>query len=258
MAGNGDKVIAAFRKRLGVSEKPPGSNDDGGGWITHVNRRWNMRFVPWCGTSSDAAYDEGKVDDGGLGSPSTFQIVENGRREGRLRSKPVKGCFVVWRPGASGHVEVAVKALTTTAWRTIGGNTGDAVREHDRYILDAFFVVPKALEEKPAPVFKTYYWWEQPKARPVMHGPWATISAREKAARLWVERNGNPGHVRRGKFSLKVNGRWQPRFAFWTGPRKRSPDFDTKAARDKSLATARTQNPDGKFRTRSKRVRVSP
>lgn len=254
---NGDKVIAAFRKRLGVSEKPPGSNDDGGGWITHVNGRWNMRFVPWCGTSSDAAYAEAKVDDGALGSPSTWQIVENGRREGRLRDKPVPGCYIVWRPGVSGHVEIAVRALTTTAWRTIGGNTGDAVREHDRYIIGAFFVVPKALEEKPAPVFKTYYWWEDPKARPEMHGPWATISARDKAARLWVERNGNPGHIRRGKFSKKVNGRWVPRFAFWTGPRKRSPAFDSKAKRDADLKKVAAQRPGHTLRKRSKRLRVS-
>jgi hypothetical protein len=251
-----EKVIAAFRRRLGVTENPPGSNDDRGGWITYCNGRWGMRYVPWCGTSSDTAYADGGVDDGGLGSPSTAQIVANARAAGRLRSKPVPGCYIIWRPGSAGHVEVAQKALSPTAWLTVGGNTGDAVRDHIRDIRGAYFAVPPALDEPPAPVYRTVYWWEDPKAKPVRHGLYAAIASREKAVRAWVAKHGNPGHVRRGKLSVMRDGRLVPRYTFWTGQRRRSPDFTTKAKRDANMKKVAAQT-GHTLRPRSKRVRVS-
>lgn len=254
---SGEKVIASFRKRLGVHEIPMGSNDDGGGPITRWNGRWNMRRVPWCGTSSDGVYDEAGVDDGGLGSPSTFQIVENARREGRLRSRPVPGCYAVWRPGSHGHVEIVIRQLTSTAARTIGGNTGDAVREHDRDIRDAFFVVPPALEEKPKPVFTTVYWWEDPKAEPVRHKLRNTVAAREADIDEWVAAGGQRGHVRRGKLSIRRHGKWFPVFTWWSGPRKRSPDFPTEAKRDANYKKVSAERPGHILRKRSKRVPVN-
>jgi hypothetical protein len=253
------KVISYARRFIGTTERPRGSNDDGGGPITRWNARYGLRRVPWCGTSSGSWYGETGVWAGGLDSPSTFAIVEQARRAGRLRSEPVPGCFVVWRPGASGHVELFQRWIDKSrgAALTIGGNTGDAVREHVRGVRGAYFAVPPSIEAPPEPVYRDVYFWECPGCEPTRHGLYATTASREKAVRAWVARNGNPGHVRRGKLSLMVNGRLVPRWTFWTGPRKRSADFATKSARDRSAAAYQRTHPGARLRSRSKRVRVS-
>lgn len=253
---NGEKVIASFRRRLGVIEIPLGSNDDRGGWITQGEADWGMRYQPWCGTSGRRAWKDAGLSDDGLGSPSTAQIVVNARREGRLRAEPVPGCYVVWKPGPSGHVETFIRWVNKAAGQalTIGGNTSDRVREHVRDVRGAYFVVPSALDV--VPQYRTLYWWEDPAAEPKCHGLWAREDYRDNAIKKWVAKNGNPGHVRKGKLSVLRGGKLVPRWTFWTGPRKRSIDFDSKAKRDADLrkveaATGHTLRP------RSRKVRVS-
>lgn len=257
-----DQVIARARAYLGVYESRGRNRSP---TIDRWAGRWGYSYdspdddgPPWCGIYVDAMYAEAGVDDDGIGSPSTYAIYARAKELGRLRPDPVPGCFVVWRPGMTGHVEIAIRRVGPGVWRTIGGNTGDAVREHDRSIAGAYFAVPRALDAPPEPVYRTVYWWEDVDAEPVRHGLYARESYREHAVDVWVARHGNPGHVRRGVLSVRdTAGLLVPRFTFWTGPRRRSPDYATRGTRDASLALARAQRPGHRFITRSRRERIA-
>jgi hypothetical protein len=253
---NAAQVIAKARRYLGTAETPPGSNR--GPDIDRWQRFWGMSGQPWCGMFADAMFREAGVDDDDMGHPSTWTIYANARAKGRLRPEPVPGCFVVWDPGPRGHVEIAVRRVAPGIWRTIGGNTGDMVREHDRSVAGAYFCVPSALTAAPSPpVYRTEYSWQDLDAKPVMHGPWATKSSREAAIARWVAAHGNPGHVRRGRIMRRVNGVVVPRWVFWTGQRAASPWLASKARRDADLERVRAQRPGHRFRTVSRRVRVT-
>ena len=251
---NGDKVIAAARTKLGCAESPPGSNS--GPCVRQIQSSTGAYGQPWCGSFDKWSYNTAGVDDHGIASASTWQIVHNAQVLGRVRPEPVTGCMVVWRPGPNGHTELFIRWADRSrnlAW-TIGGNTGDMVREHIRDVTGAYFCVPKSLEA--VPVYATTYWWEDPAAKPVRHQLRNTAERREQDIAAWVARNGNPGHVRRGTVSIRRHGKYVPVFTWWTGPRKRSPDFTSKAARDASLKKAAAQT-GHVLRPRSKRVRVS-
>lgn len=200
----------------------------------------------------DAMYREAGVDDDGLAHPSTWFMYDIARKQGQLRPEPVPGGFIIWTPGAQGHVEIAVNRIGPGVWRTIGGNTGDAVREHNRSIAGAYFSAPSALSEVAKPTWRTEYGWQDFDAEPVMHGPWATEAYRERGVAAWVAKHGNPGHVRRGK--LVVGGKTG--YVFWTGQRARSPWFSTKRKRDTDLAKIKSQRPGHRFRTLNRRVQA--
>lgn len=252
----GEKVIAAARADLGCAESPPRSND--GACVRALQASTGAYRLPWCASAVTTWWKRAGIDVSVLGTASTWWMVEQARKAGRLRERPVPGCAVVWSPGASGHVEIYIRPTIPGMARTIGGNTGDAVREHDRSIVGAYFVVPPELEREPEPEFRTVYWWEDPAAEPTRHGLYAATASREKAVRAWVARNGNPGHVRRGKLSVRNGaGLLVPRFTFWTGERRRSPDFTDKAARDRNMAAVATQRPGHTLRPRSRRERVT-
>ncbi|MGE4177990.1 MAG: hypothetical protein AB7G65_19360 [Thermoleophilia bacterium] len=253
----GATITREARKDLGCRETPPGSND--GPCVRALQASTGAYNAPWCGSAVKAwAVRAGVVDLRGY-SASTWMMVEQARAAGLLISEPVEGCSVVWKPGPSGHTEDFIRWVDRArgAALTIGGNTGDAVREHVRDVRGAYFIAPSDLTAPPKPVYRTVYWWECPGCTPTRHGLYARPEYREKAIRLWVERHGNPGHVRRGKLSVLVDGRLQPRWTFWTGPRKRSADFDTKEKRDASMKAYLRTHPSARLRTRSKRVRVS-
>ncbi|MBA3689794.1 MAG: hypothetical protein H0W82_00075 [Actinobacteria bacterium] len=251
----GERVIAAARTKLGCSESPPGSND--GACVNQIQSSTGAYNLAWCGSFVKWSYDKAGVGEDGLCSASTYQMVGNAKAQGALIPKPVPGCMIVWHPGSSGHTEVYIDAGRGFGPRTIGGNTGDAVREHFRDIRGAYLIAPKALREPPPPVFRDVYWWEDPAATPDRHGLYAATASREKAIRQWVAAGGQPGHVRRGKLSVLVEGKLRPRYTFWTGPRKRSPDFSTKAKRDANLKKVSAQRPGHILRPRSRRERLS-
>lgn len=251
---NGEKVVAKARSYLGVYEK---WGENRGPEIDRWEARWGTRGVAWCGMFIDAMYAEAGVDDEGIMNPSTYYSVENARQAGRLSNTPVTGCAFVWKPGSYGHMEIGIKPAGGGMWWTIGGNTGDAVREHTRSIAGAYIIVPKAILLEPEPVYRTEYGWQDLDAEPVNHGLWAREDYRENAVKKWIAKHGNPGHVRRGKLSVKVNGIFVPRFTFWTGQRARSPWFDTIQRRDRDLEKVKDERPGHRFRTVSRRVRVS-
>lgn len=255
---NGQKVIAAARTKRGCAEWPPRSND--GACVNEIQASTGAFNLAWCGSFVKWAFDKAGVDLAGTGSASTWWMVELARQNGVLGFTPVPGSPVVWRPGAQGHTEIFIGWTDRERQiaRTIGGNTGDAVREHDLSVAGAFFIVPPSLKQTPPPpVYKTVYWWEDPAAEPVRHQLRNTREASDKDAAAWVARHGNPGHIRRGIVYIKRHGKRVPVYTFWTGQRKRSIDFPSKAQRDVNMAAVAAQRPGHILRARSKRTRVS-
>ena len=240
-------LLAKAKSQLGATENPYGSN------------RGPYPYMPgyaWCGEFQKWVYRAAGVSDDGIANASTYWIVEDARRKGRLRSSPVPGCMVVWRPGQFGHVDMYV-GRTAYGHLCIGGNVSNMVKESYRDLSGAYFVVPSALDAAPEPVYRTYYQWEDLDAEPVRHGLYARESYRENAIAICVAKHGNPGHVRRGKLSVLVNGRLVPRFTFWTGPRRFSPKYATKALRDSSMLRLLETYPNHRVRPFSERVRIS-
>jgi hypothetical protein len=265
-------VIAAARRDLGCAESPPRSN--GGACVLALQEITGALWQAWCASAVSTWWRRGGLENQ-IVTAGTAALVEEGRRRGWLTREPVMGSAVVWRPGASGHTELFIEWIDKSRGlaRTIGGNTGDAVREHARDVRGAYFVTPPELLEQPKPVYETVYWWEDPAAEPDRHGLYAAIASRENAIDLWVDGNpakgikghGNRGHVRRGKLTVRdAKGRLVPRFTFWTGPRKRSPDYrgvvrgmGPKARRDAANRKVEAERPGHIIRPRSRRVRVN-
>ncbi|MBA3689520.1 MAG: hypothetical protein H0W81_11960 [Chloroflexi bacterium] len=259
-----DRVIAAARADLGCSESPPGSND--GACVNRIQSSTGAYNAAWCASAVTYWWQKAGIDVSTLGTAGTADLVDRARREGRLRSKPVPGCAVVWSPGDRGHTEIVIRTIGSVGARTIGGNTGDAVREHDRYINgpNTFFIVPDELEAKPE--YSTTYWWEDPAAEPVRHELRNSAARREQDITEWVGKGGQPGHVRRGTVSIRRHGKLVPVFTWWSGPRKRSPDWTSpplatpaaaKRKRDANHDKVSAERPGHILRKRSARVRVN-
>lgn len=256
-------TIAAARRDLGCAESPPRSN--GGRCVNALQGITGALNQAWCASAVSTWWARGGLTQR-IVTAGTYEMVRQARERGWLTSEPVMGTAVVWNPGPNGHVELFIEWVNraTGLARTIGGNTGDAVREHFRDVDGAYFVTPPELREKPKPVYETVYWWEDPAAKPDRHGLYAAIASREKAIRVWVEDGGQPGHVRRGTVVIRRDGKLLTRYTFWTGPRKRSPDFrgtvngvSAKVRRDRDIKRAKALQPTHIFRPRSRRVQVN-
>ena len=265
-------TIAAARRDLGCREDPPRSN--GGRCVLALQGITGALWQAWCASAVSTWWQRGGLNNR-IVTAGTAALVTEARDRGWLTREPVMGSAVVWRPGPNGHTELFIEWVDKANGiaRTIGGNTGDMVQEHERDVDGAYFVTPPELLEEPPPVYETVYWWEDPKAQPDRHGLYAATASRENAVDLWVNGNpakgikghGNPGRVRRGKLTVRdAKGRLVPRFTFWTGPRKRSPDFrgvvrgmGPKARRDASMRKVAAERPGHIIRPRSKRVRVN-
>lgn len=202
------RVVATAARYIGVREKPPGSNDDGGGWITKIERYWSMRYEPWCGMACSAWLREAGVTD--VSHPATSVICSRGREKGWTTTTPVPGALIVW---CGTHVEMLVSEVSPGVWNTIGGNTSDSVARRVRSLAGATIVVsPELRHAKPSQ--ERVYFLEDPKATPRLYGPWRTRQAREKAiSRLSPDKRAIARRVRvKGKYAFelgrKVYGPW--------------------------------------------------
>ena len=179
MPNPAERVIAAATRHIGVSEQPPGSNSGPriDGWIA----RWGLQDLPagakpWCGMFADAVYFEAGVDDDELGHPATAEICRRARASGAIVDRPIAGAMIVW---CGTHVEIVVEDLGDGRVRTIGGNTGDAVRERVRSTDGATIVAPRAIRESPPPGRARQYLLEDIRMRPRVVGPWRTKAMRD-------------------------------------------------------------------------------
>lgn len=250
-----EEVVAHARKRKGCREDPPGSN--GGKCVHEIQSSTGAYDLPWCASFVFKSWQDADiVSKSEWATASTYQMVADARRKGWLADNPVQGCAVVWNPGSHGHTEIFVAWANRSLGLalTIGGNTSDAVLEHVRNVRGSYFVVPPILLKSE---MTTVYWWEDPAAKPVRHGMYVAEASRENAVRAWVSRWGNPGHVRRGQLTVRDprTGKKVNRYTFWTGQARRSPDFSSKAARDKHQKE--TEMARGhKVRSKSRKVKV--
>lgn len=203
-----ERVVATAARYLGVREKPAGSNDDGGGFITKAERYWGMRYEPWCGMACSAWLREAGVTD--VSHPATATICAQGRAKGWVTTTPVAGALVVW---CGTHVEMLVSEVSPGVWSTIGGNTSDMVARRVRSLSGATLVVSPELRHAPPSVVREYY-LEDPGVQPKLFGPWATKAGREKAiAKLKPALRQQARRVRVGRkygFTLgrRVYGPW--------------------------------------------------
>ncbi len=202
------RVVATAARYIGVREKPPGSNDDGGGWITKIERYWSMRYEPWCGMACSAWLREAGVTD--VSHPATSVICSRGREKGWTTTTPVPGALIVW---CGTHVEMLVSEVSPGVWNTIGGNTSDSVARRVRSLAGATIVVsPELRHAKPSQ--ERVYFLEDPGVTPRLYGPWRTRQARERAiSRLSPDKRAIARRVRvKGKYAFelgrKVYGPW--------------------------------------------------
>jgi len=218
-------VIAAARRDVGCAEFPPRSN--GGRCVNALQGITGALNQAWCASAVSTWWFRGGLVER-IVTAGTAELVRQARVKGWLTAEPIMGSAVVWNPGPSGHVELFIEWVDRARGiaRTIGGNTGDAVREHFRDVDGAYFVTPPELREKPKPVYEDVYWWEDPAATPVRHQLRNTREAREEDIKEWVAKGGSPGHVRRGTVSIRRHGttggpsRASPPSAAVTAPRR--------------------------------------
>lgn len=250
-----DLVTREARRWVGCKEVPPGSND--GACVNEIQKSTGALNLAWCASFVFKVWQNtGVVPKDEWATASTYYLVEGARSRGWLTKEPVEGSAVVWNPGQHGHTELFLYWVNKSAGqaKTLGGNTSDKVEEHVRNVNGAYFVTPPVLLQ---PDTVTYFWWEDPKAQPVRHGLYAKEEYRENAVAAWVKEHGNPGHVRRGWLMVKDprTGEKVKRYTFWTGESRRSPDFESKAKRDRSQKDAESAR-GRKVRPRSRKVKV--
>lgn len=249
------EVIRQARRWLGCKEDPPRSND--GACVNAIQTSTGAFNLPWCASYVFKVWQDAEVvAKSEWATASTYYMVEGARSRGWLTKEPVEGSAVVWSPGVSGHTEIFVHWVNKAAGqaKTIGGNTSDQVKEHVRNVSGAYFVTPPILLKSEVTY---YYWWEDPKAQPIRHGLYAKEEYRENAIAAWVKKHGNPGHVRRGKLTIKDprTGEKVTRYTFWTGQSRRSPDYESKAKRDRSKRDAESAR-GRRLRSRSRKAKL--
>jgi len=214
------RVVATAARYVGVREKPPGSNDDGGGPITKWERYWSMRYAPWCGLACSAWLRESGVTD--VSHPSTWEIVQRAKRNGWVTNRPVPGALIVWPPEGGKHVEMLVSEASPGVWNTIGGNTSDMVARRVRSLSGATLVVSPEIRHAQPSVVREFY-LEDPKVTPKLYGPWRTKAGREKAIKSL-----SPANQRLAR-RVRVGGK----YGFTIGRRVYGPWLD-KDGRDKA------------------------
>ena len=213
------RVVATAARYVGVREKPPGSNDDGGGPITKWERYWSMRYEPWCGMACSAWLREAGVTD--VSHPATAEICRRGREKGWVTKTPVPGALIVW---CGTHVEMLVSPANAdgSVWNTIGGNTSDMVARRVRSLAGATLVVSPELRHAQPSVVREFY-LEDPTVTPKLYGPWRTKAGREKAIKSL-----SPANQRLAR-RVRVGGK----YGFTIGRRVYGPWLD-KDGRDKA------------------------
>lgn len=215
------RVVNTAARYVGVREEPDGSNR--GPYIDRWQRVWGMGPgtsigpQPWCGMFASAVLREAGVTD--VSHPATWEICRKGRERGWTPPTPVPGGLIVW---CGTHVGILISEVSPGVWRTIEGNSGNAVAWRTRSLAGTTIVVsPELRGQAPAPPSKSY-WLEDVAARPRLYGPWRLRANRERAiARLPKAQQARVRRVRTPK----------GRYAFLLGPRRLYGPWGTQSAR---------------------------
>lgn len=217
-------IVSAALARVGWAERPDGSNDDGGGPITRVNRRYGLRYEPWCAMWCGEVYDAAGSENGtAVVHPYTGTIYERAKARGWI-GKPKPGGMLLW-PGKHVEILIAPANRERTLWHTAGGNISDASRRQIRSISGAVCVeLPELTDDADAPDVK--YFLEDPAARNRLLGPWRGKRGLAHARRVSKQRprSESPRVVHLGK----------QRFGVIIGPRKHYGPWLDKDERDRA------------------------
>lgn len=198
----GERFISQFETHLGLVERPPGSNDDGGGTIT----RWQTEVglvrlpasqKPWCGTAEEGVAREcgGVVWDAyaRILSPSTNAIAGSARALGWVwdgRGQVPTGALWV-NPGV--HTGAVRTWLGSGLVATIEGNHFDGVRHETRSVYGYVIVVPPRITDllgPPPPVVREAWFLEDPRAaraKRVVMASYSTAKARDGVLAKWTQ-----------------------------------------------------------------------
>lgn len=129
----GAKAVQFLLRRVGWTEKPPGSNDAPflANWRKALNMGW-MRGEPWCGFACQAAYHYGAGKTLPADTPSTIAIANRARRGDGFTAVPFDhaktGDLVVFNFGSGGpkHVGLAVGPSSGGSIKCVEGNTSSS------------------------------------------------------------------------------------------------------------------------------------
>lgn len=212
------RIIAAAEAEVGRAEVPLGSNDG-----PDVRRYQGATYLPgsgwpWCGALVCYVWQRAGVPRElaqRIASPSTALACEIARREALVMT-PRPGAAVVW---CGVHVEILHSPMGGEVWRTIGGNTGDAVRYRTRSLAGALVYGPADLDDLGAPPpGEPLYWLEDVRAESRVLGPWirrAWAESRWSLLEPPIRRRAKVVATGAGRFALRIG---EPRhYGPWTG-----------------------------------------
>lgn len=171
-------ILSALEGEVGVAEDPPGSNRGerveayqrstylpGTGWA------WCNALVSWAWQKAGIAREVAWR----YATPSVALSCDHARADG-LICPPRPGACIAWY---GIHVETLHTDLGGGVWRTIGGNTGDAVRYRTRSVAETVIFAPPGLDEL-VDVSVELYWLEDLAAEYRVVGPWASEAIRDR------------------------------------------------------------------------------
>lgn len=202
-----DRLFAALDATVGATERPLGSNTDGGGHIDRCQWRYGMGrgtrtgAVPWCNCHAGDRVAAAGIDDHDVMSPATAVTADRARAKGFVIPHPIPGAHMVWY---GKHIGTVRRVYTRTLVLGNEGNASDAVREVPRStagtILFALPAIRTGQSPPPAPV--TLYGFEDPRGRMLQPGAWRSKTFAKNALRKL-------GPLGRGATLTKRNGRWR-------------------------------------------------
>jgi hypothetical protein len=216
---------------LQVAEGEVGVHESGGpnrGGCEKYQRPYGTWMVgqPWCAAWIGWVWSEAGVPDArAIASPSTAIMCSTARAKG-LVCMPRPGAALVW---CGTHVGLLHTHLGGSTWRTIEGNSGDAVNWRTRDVSGCLVYGPPGLvgAEAKEPEPEVLYYLDDDFAAPARSQPFPTKEARDAALADFRPEEG------------AVVRRWHNRsgHGFTIGVRKRYGPWRSKEARAKARKT---------------------
>jgi hypothetical protein len=225
-----EKILQVAESQLGVFES--GGPNLGG--CERYQDPWGswMRGQPWCGAFVAWCWEQAGAEGMKLASPSTATMCDIAQGQG-LTGPPRPGAAFVF---CGKHTGLLHHDLGGGVWKTIEGNSGDAVNWRQRSFEGAVIYGPPGLEAAAAapaaPATKTWYFIEDLRSKR-LYGGWASQESCDDAFKILDKRL--KGKLRR--FKDPTN----PAAPFFIEDTSQTPRYyggwTSKAARDEALKT---------------------
>lgn len=187
MTTMGDRIVAFAESQVGVREDPLGSNTGGcekyqklyGDW--YVGKAWCGCFVGWVWTSVNRSWKQ-------LASPSTAVMCDIANARGLVIPPQPGAAFVI----CGVHTGIITDYIGQGIWRTVEGNSGDAVNIRQRSLAGLTIYGPPGLAKEYTPTkppVKRNYWIEDPR-QIRYYGGWGSAAVRDHQQRILEARLG--------------------------------------------------------------------